>query len=87
MAPSPLSGLRRPVPLLAVEAAVDQAAHSARALRVLGAVVPVHLAPLTIPAHPLLLFLQVKDFKPLSRAFLQLLSRPNAYRVAQTHEA
>jgi len=35
----------------------------------------------------LTLFLQVKDFKPLSRAFLQLLSRTNAYRVAQTHEA
>ena len=38
-------------------------------------------------AGPLRLFLQVKDFKPLSRAFLQLLSRTNAYRVAQTHEA
>ncbi len=36
---------------------------------------------------PLVLFLQVKDFKPLSRAFLQLLSRTNAYRVAQTHDA
>ncbi len=31
MAPSPLIGLRRPVPLLAVKAAVDQAGHGARA--------------------------------------------------------
>jgi len=44
MAPSPVSGLRRPVPLLAVEATVDQTNHSARAFRVLGPVVPVHLA-------------------------------------------
>jgi len=35
----------------------------------------------------LTLFLQVKDFKPLSRAFLQLLSRTNTYHIAQTHEA
>jgi len=33
------------------------------------------------------LFLQVKDFKPLSRPFLQLLSQPDSCRVAQTHEA
>ncbi len=44
MAPSPVSGLCRPVPLLAVEAAVDQTNHGACALRVLGAVVPVRLA-------------------------------------------
>ncbi len=31
MAPSPSSGLRRPAPLLAVEAAVDQPNHGARA--------------------------------------------------------
>jgi len=33
------------------------------------------------------LFLQVKDFKPLSRVFLQLLGQTSAYRVAQTHGA
>jgi len=33
------------------------------------------------------LFLQVKDFKPLSRPFLQLLSQPDSCHVAQTHEA
>jgi len=35
----------------------------------------------------LALFLQVKDFKPLSRPFLQLLSQPDSCHVAQTHEA
>jgi len=35
----------------------------------------------------LMLFLQVKDFKPLSRPFLQLLSQPDSCYVAQTHEA
>jgi len=44
MAPSPVSGLRRPVPLLVVEAAVHQPNHGTRAFRVLGPVVPVHLA-------------------------------------------
>jgi len=43
MAPSPSSGLRRPVPLLAVEAAVDQPNHGARAFRVFSPVVPVGL--------------------------------------------
>jgi len=39
-------------------------------------------------AEPALaLFLQVKDFKPLSRPFLQLLSQPDSCHVAQTHEA
>jgi len=38
-------------------------------------------------ALPLWLFLQVKDFKPLSRPFLQLLSQPDSCYVAQTHEA
>jgi len=37
--------------------------------------------------HDLILFLQVKDFKPLSRVFLQLLGQTSAYRVAQTHGA
>ena len=52
MAPSPVSGLRRPAPLLAIEAAVHQADHSARALRVLGAVVPVYLAQAFVAARP-----------------------------------
>ena len=50
MAPSPSSGLRRPAPLLAVEAAVDQANHGARALRVRGPVVPVGLAQAFVAA-------------------------------------
>jgi len=33
------------------------------------------------------LFLQVKDFKPLSRAFLQLLSKHDSCYVVRTHEA
>jgi len=33
------------------------------------------------------LFLQVKDFKSLSRAFLQLLSQTNGCYVARKHEA
>ena len=37
--------------------------------------------------NPSDLFLQVKDFKPLSRPFLQLLSQPDSCHVAQTHEA
>ena len=44
MAPSPVSGLRRPAPLLAVEVTVDQTNHGAHARRVRGAVVPVRLA-------------------------------------------
>jgi len=50
MAPSPSSGLRRPVPLLAVEAAVHQTNHGARAFRVLGPMVPVHLAQAFVAA-------------------------------------
>lgn len=52
MAPSPLIGLRRPVPLLAVKAAVDQAGHGARARGVCGPVVPVRLAQAVVAAHP-----------------------------------
>ena len=52
MAPSPSFRLGRPVPLLAVEATVDQAAHGARTLRVLGPVVPVRLAQAVVAAHP-----------------------------------
>ena len=52
MAPSPVFRLGRSVPLLAVEAAVDQAAHGARARRVLGPVVPVRLAQALVAAHP-----------------------------------
>jgi len=40
-----------------------------------------------IGTHGLALFLQVKDFKPLSRAFLQLLSKHDSCYVVRTHEA
>jgi len=53
MIPSPSIGLRRPVPLLAVEATVDQADHGARPLRVLGPVVPVRqgVTPRSVVGH------------------------------------
>jgi len=73
----------------ALEQALAQNAHLTRLVEDLSTLARADSGAVNLARAPvdLSLFLQVKDFKPLSRPFLQLLSQPDSCHVAQTHEA